>query len=114
MIIEIRTYRLIPGSSSEFKRILIEQARPLIEESGIRVVDCGVSLVRDEGHEEGYLIRAFHSHQEREEQEGAFYSSASWLQGPRAEFLSHIEQFHTIVLETSAEAVQALSTAAKH
>lgn len=81
----------------------------MIQDAGIQVVDCGLSAVQDEGNEEGYLIRAFDSLEHRTLQEDAFYSSASWLEGPRAEFLSHIEQYHTIVLEASVDAVQALS-----
>ena len=68
MILEIRTYRLEPGTGDEFVRVMREESVPLLEESGIRVVDCGASLVAEDGHEEAYLIRAFASLEAHREQ----------------------------------------------
>jgi hypothetical protein len=88
MILEIRTYRLRLGTRDEFVRVMREESLPLLEEFGIQVVDCGTSLVADDGHED------------------AFYSGDAWLDGPREAVLAPIESYHTIVLETS-EAVAA-------
>jgi hypothetical protein len=81
---------------------------PLLEKHGIAVVDCGASLVDENGAEEAYLIRSFGSLEEREEQEASFYSSEAWRRGPREAIVSRIENSHTIVLEASADAVLAL------
>jgi NIPSNAP len=109
VIIEIRTYRLKPGTGAEFVRVMGEESVPL-EKSGIRVVDCGASLVAEDGQEEAYLIRAFASLAAHREQEEAFYGGDAWRLGPREAIVSRIESYHTIVLEGSEEAVQALST----
>jgi hypothetical protein len=108
MILEIRTYRLKPGTREEFVRVMREEAVPLLAKSGIDVVACGASLADEDGHEEAYLMRAFPSAQARETQEEAFYGGPEWRQGPREAIVSRIESYHTIVIETSKEAVRAL------
>lgn len=109
MILEIRTYRLQPGTVDEFVRVMREEAAPLLGRFGIRVVAAGVSLVREDGHEEAYLIRAFPSLTVRAEQEEAFYGSDAWRSGPREAIVSRIESYHTVVLETSEAAGDVLS-----
>lgn len=108
MILEIRTYRLHPGERDEFVRVMESEGLPLLRQAGITVVACGGSLVDEDGEETAHLIRAFGSHAEREAQESAFYSSAAWREGPREAIVSRIATMHTVVLQTSAEAVDAL------
>jgi hypothetical protein len=108
VILEIRTYRLKPGTTEEFVRLMREESLPLLEKFGIRVVRCGASLFAEDGHEEAYLIRAFPSLQAHREQEEAFYGSDEWRQGPRDAVLSLIESYHSVVLEVSEDAVRAL------
>lgn len=99
MIVEIRTYRLKPGGGEAFMRVFRDEAAPLLRQYGLRVIDCGLSLTDTD---EAYLIRAFDSLEQREEQEGAFYSSADWANGPRATVISLIDNYHTVVLEPPA------------
>lgn len=101
MIIEIRTYRLHPGTSAEFVRVMREDCLPLLATAGIRVLAAGGSIVAEEGHEEAYLVRAFDSLEERDRQEMEFYGSDAWRSGPREAIVSRIEQYHTIVLQAS-------------
>lgn len=108
MILEIRTYRLKPGSGEGFLQLMRNEALPLLESSGIRVVRCGLSLVAEDGHDEAFLLRAFRSLDERREQEEAFYGSDAWRHGPREAILSMIESYHSVVIETSEAAVRAL------
>jgi hypothetical protein len=108
MILEIRTYRLKPGTRDEFVRVMRDEAAPLLATAGIRVVGIGASLAAEDGHEEAYLMRAFDSLSRRGEQEDAFYGSDTWRLGPREAVVSRIESYHTIVIEVSAEAVAAL------
>jgi len=111
MLLEIRTYRLKPGTRDEFVRVMREDAVPLLTHAGIDVVTCGASLVNEDGHEEAYLIRSFGSLAEHHEQEGTFYASDAWRLGPREVILAKIESYHSIVLETSPAAVDALRLA---
>jgi hypothetical protein len=99
MVLEIRTYRLKPGTGDEFVRVMRDVAGPLVGKHGITVVDTGPSLVAGDGVEEAYLIRSFASVAERGEQEVEFYSDDDWHQGPRAAILGCIESYHTIVLD---------------
>jgi len=109
MILEIRTYRLKPGSQAEFVRVMRSECFPLMEHFGINVVDGGPSLVAEDGAEEAFLIRAFESLAERDELEEAFYGSEAWREGPREAIMSRIESYHTIVLERSPDAAVALA-----
>jgi hypothetical protein len=108
VILEIRTYRLRPGTQAEFVRVMRDEATPLLAEAGIMVVGSGPSLAAEDGHEEAYLIRAFASLEQRDEQEAAFYGSDAWRLGPREAVVAPIDNYHTIVIETSAAAVEAL------
>ncbi|SNS83111.1 NIPSNAP protein [Streptosporangium subroseum] len=107
VILEVRTYRLKPGTGEEFVRVMREESVPLLEESGIRVVDYGTSLVAEDGHEEAYLIRAFTSLETHREQEDRFYGSDAWRLGPREAIVSRIDSYHTIVFEASEQIAQA-------
>lgn len=111
MILEIRTYRLKPGSRDEFVHVMRAQAVPLLAEYRINVIGSGPSLVDEEGVEEAYLIRSFASLAEREEREAAFYGSEDWRQGPREAVVSRIESYHTIVVEVGDELAAALLAA---
>lgn len=55
MIVEIRTYRLKPGTGDEFVRLMRDEAMPLLERFGVRVVACGASLVAEDGQRDAYL-----------------------------------------------------------
>lgn len=85
-----------------------EASLPLLAKHGIDVVDCGPSLVDEDGHEEAYLIRAFPSLAAREVQEEEFYASAQWRDGPREAIISRIAAYHSIVIEAPEDAVRAL------
>lgn len=98
MLLEIRTYRLRPGTRDEFHRIFVERCLPLLQEHGIDVVRAGASEADDEGAECYLLVRAFASAAERTAQEDGFYSSREWREGPRADIWSRIESSHTVVL----------------
>ncbi|NUT21492.1 MAG: NIPSNAP family protein [Hamadaea sp.] len=98
-VLEIRTYRLKPGTRDEFVRVMREDSMPLLAAAGIRVLDSGPSLVDEDGFEEAYLVRVFDSIEHRDAQEEAFYGSAAWREGPREAIVSRIETYHTIVVD---------------
>jgi hypothetical protein len=99
MIVEIRTYRLKPGSRDEFVRVMREEGVPLLTAYGIEVLEAGPSMVDVDGHQEAYLIRVFESVEHREKQETGFYCSEAWVQGPREAIVSRIESYHTVVVD---------------
>ena len=108
IVLEIRTYRLTPGATEAFHRLVTERSVPLLESFGIAVVRFGPSERNEEGVEEYVLIRAFESLDTRDEQEDRFYSSEAWLHGPRDAILRLVESYQTVVLTVSPAAVEAL------
>ncbi|MGH3111421.1 MAG: NIPSNAP family protein, partial [Gaiellaceae bacterium] len=57
-VIDLRTYRLVPGGREEFDRIFREDVRPMLERRGIEIVGHGPSL-GDDCHY--FLARGFPS-----------------------------------------------------
>lgn len=109
MLLEIRTYRLRPGTMDEFVQVMRDECVPLLQRFGIKVVDCGASLVAEDGHEEAYLIRLFDSLAEHRDQEQRFYGSDSWRAGPREAIVSKIEAYHSVVIDSAERLVSAIS-----
>ncbi|MEP7019276.1 MAG: NIPSNAP family protein [Pseudonocardiales bacterium] len=107
-LLEIRTYRLQGGTTEAFHATVAEQAAPLLREFGVDVVRYGPSEMNEDGVEEYVLMRAFESHDARDEQEKRFYTSPEWHDGPRAGIVGRIESYHTIVLSVPAAALDAL------
>jgi hypothetical protein len=105
-ILEIRTYRLKPGTRDEFVRLMQHESAPLLAAAGVRVLDCGPSLVDEDGFEQAYLIRVYDSIEKRAQQEEDFYRSASWRDGPREAIVSRIDSYHTIVIEVPDTAIE--------
>lgn len=109
MIVELRTYRVLPGRVDEFVELMRGQALPLLAEAGIDVLACGASLDDgDAAQPDAYLLRAFADRGSRDDAEAGFYTSAAWVQGPRESVLALIIEYHTVVLVLPAEAVELL------
>jgi hypothetical protein len=106
MILEIRTYKVLPGRLDEFVAAMAS-AGELLDRYGIDVVAAGPSLVADDG-DHAYLMRTFASIEERDRQEQEFYGSDAWRSGPRQSVLAPIDSYHTVVLEVDAATIDAL------
>ena len=61
VMLEIRTYRCMPGRRDDFLNVMRHRSIPLLATYGIRVVDFGPPLVDEEPWEEAYLMRAFNA-----------------------------------------------------
>jgi len=75
-VLDIRTYRTVPGGREEFLRIMADEAVPMLRRYGIEVVAFGPA-VQDDDH--AILIRFFISLEERKRQLERFYGSEEWL-----------------------------------
>ena len=104
-VLEIRTYRLRPGTGAQFDRLFRDRARPLLDRYGIDVVWHGPSIDDPDSY---ILIRAFGSAMARSREESAFYGSAEWHEGPREPILALIETYHTIVLAAQPSTIDGL------
>ena len=72
-VVEIRTYKLRPGSGAEFHRTVVD----------------------DDSY---YLIRSYPSLEERQRSQDAFYGSDEWRHGPREAIVSRIEGDSIVLL----------------
>lgn len=106
-MLDIRTYRTVPGGREEFLRIMADEAVPMLRRYGIEVVAFGPA-VQDDDH--AILIRFFISLEERKQQLERFYGSEEWLTKHDPRVTPLIERYHTVVLPASPEVAAALST----
>lgn len=97
-VVEIRTYKLKPGSGAAFHRIVVEESLPMLERWGVEVVAFGPSLDDEDSY---VLIRAYPSLEERQRSQDAFYGSDEWRNGPREAIVSRIESDFSVVLPKS-------------
>ena len=107
-IVEIRTYRLKPGSGPEFHRLVTTHSLPLLREVNMEVVGFGPSLHDPDGY---FLIRAFDSLEHLRGSEERFYSSPAWREGPREAIVSLIESDLDAVMWLTPEAIEAMRAA---
>jgi hypothetical protein len=98
-VIEIRTYKLRPGSGEAFRRTVVEESLPMLERWGVEVVAFGPSLDDEDSY---VLIRAYPSLEERQRSQDAFYGSDEWRNGPREAIVSRIESDFSVVVPESA------------
>ena len=103
-LVEVRTYKLKPGSAERFVAAF-QEALPLVRGSGMDVVSFGRS---DHEHESFYLIRAYESRAQLEAQQDAFYSSAAWRQGPREPLLACLDDYLNTLLWLPDQSVEDL------
>jgi hypothetical protein len=108
-LLEIRTYKLVPGSWNSFDEMVRTRSLPMLERYRIRVVAHGPSADRDDHY---YLIRAFSSAAQRKEQLEACYGSNEWRENHRDAFLALIEAYHTVAIELTPDIREALISAA--
>jgi hypothetical protein len=94
--VEIRSYRLRPGSAAEFDRLANGESLPMLRRQGIDVVAFAPSLTDPDAY---YLMRAYASLDELERSEAEFYGSAEWSRGPREAILACIDHYISIVTE---------------
>ena len=98
-VIEIRTYKLVPGTGAEFHRIFVEESLPMLQRWGVEVVAFGPSLDDEDSY---YLLRAYPTPEEMQRSQDAFYGSDEWRDGPREAIVSRIESGCSVVLPVSS------------
>jgi NIPSNAP. len=86
-LIEIRSYKLKPGTGDEFHRLVSEESVPLHADWGIDAVAFGQSLHDPDAY---YLIRAYDDLTHLESSQAALYGSSAWRNGPREAIISLI------------------------
>lgn len=110
-ILEIRSYRLLPGTREEYHRLFVEEASPLLEAHRIDVVAFGPSMDDPNSY---FLMRSFADLPDRERREAAFYASPEWREGAREAVVSKIEVYTDVVVEVDVATIEGLRRALAH
>lgn len=101
-LVEIRAYRLKPGTRAAFHVAASEHALPMVRAYGMDVVAHGPVPNDPNGY---FLVRSFASLAELTAQEDEFYGSTRWREGPRESLVSRIETYVDTLLWLSASAI---------
>jgi len=101
-LVEIRAYRLLPGTRADFHAAVTLHALPMVREYGMDVVTHGPVPNDPDGY---FLVRSFASLAELTAQEEEFYGSAAWRQGPRESLVSRIQTYVDTLLWLSPAAI---------
>ncbi len=101
-LVEIRAYRLKPGTRAAFHVAASEHALPMVRAYGMDVVAHGPVPNDPNGY---FLVRSFASLADLTAQEDEFYGSARWREGPRESLVSRIETYVDTLLWLSPAAI---------
>jgi quinol monooxygenase YgiN len=101
-LLEIRTYRLEPGTLEAFHDAVHTKAVPMLKAKGMDAVAYGKS---DHEEETYYLVRSFTNRESLEREQAAFYGSNDWRSGPRSELVDRIETYMNTLIFASESAV---------
>ncbi len=101
-LLEIRTYRLRPGTVAAFHSVMHNLAAPMLRREGMDVVAYGSSNHEEETY---FLVRSYKDRAALESEQGRFYGSAEWREGPRPELVDKIDTYVNTLLWSSEEAI---------
>jgi len=104
-LLEMRLFKLHPGTRAEFDRISRDGTIPMMRRYGINVVDFGPMLNDEDGY---FLLRAFGSEEDRVAKSQAIYSTAEWEENYDAPVTSMIADYRTAVIPATRSVTLAL------
>lgn len=104
-LLEIRSYRLRPGTREAFHALVAGTVMPMLRRWPMDVVRHGPSPHDDTSY---LLMRAYADAAVREHEQAAFYGSADWREGPREAVLAMIEEYLSVVVPLDAAVVDGL------
>jgi hypothetical protein len=97
-VLDLRTYRVVPGGRAALDRLFREDALPMLERAGIEVLAFGPSLVDDDHY---FLARAFDSVAERDTLLQAFYGSEEWRTTCNEAVSSLLDAYQVVVVPST-------------
>lgn len=110
-LVEIRSYKLKPGTASQFHSTAERTVVPLLRQWGMDVIAFGPSA---HGPDTYFLIRAYNDLADLNAQQEAFYGSSQWRDGPREAIVSRIDTYLSTVLWLSPESIEDLRRSNVH
>jgi uncharacterized protein YndB with AHSA1/START domain len=107
-LVEVRSYRLKPGTLPAFDSVVRGQAAPMLRDWQTDVVWHGATP----GETDGYtLVRSYRDLADRQARQDAFYGSPGWRQGPREAVIGAIDTYLSSTLRLSPAAIDELRAA---
>jgi hypothetical protein len=110
-LVEIRSYKLKPGTSEEFHAAVESSAVPMLLRWGTEVVAFGPSAHEPDTF---FLIRAYDDLADLNARQDAFYGSQEWRSGPREKIVSLIESYLSTVLWLSPGSIEDIRRSNAH
>lgn len=104
-VVEIRSYKLKPGTGPAFHALVSSQSVPLLMAANMDVVAHGQSLHDPDAY---FLIRSYADMAHLQASQASFYASSAWRQGPRTAIIELIETDSNAVMWLTCEAIEAL------
>jgi hypothetical protein len=98
MIVEVRSYRIVPGRREEFLRLFESRAVPALRAHGMKVLG---PLIDVENPNKFVWLRSFPSLEERDRLKKAFYEGDLWKNELEALAMPMLESYDVILCETS-------------
>jgi hypothetical protein len=98
MIVEVRSYRIVPGRREEFIRLFESRAVPALRAHGMKVLG---PLIDVENPNKFVWLRSFPSLEERDRLKKAFYEGDLWKNELEALAMPMLESYDVILCETS-------------
>ena len=107
-LLEMRFFKLHPGTRAEFDRISREGTIPMMRRFGITVLAYGPTLNDDDGY---LLVRAFPSEEQRVALSRSLYASDEWEANYEQPVMGMIADYHTAVIPANDRVLGQLDTA---
>jgi NIPSNAP len=104
-LVEIRSYKLKPGSGPRFRDLVTRESLPLLRQCRMEVVAFGPSAHDPDSY---FLMRAYDDLDHRRTSQAEFYASDAWRKGPRDSIVELIESDLDVVVWLAHEAVEAI------
>ena len=106
MIVEVRTYTIVPGVRQQFLDLFETRTRPLQQLLGIQVFGPWLDI---ENPDRFVWLRAFPSWEERERMKLALYEGSEWTGELEALMIPMLAEFTSVQIEMGDDAVAALA-----
>jgi hypothetical protein len=103
MIVEVRSYRIIPGRREEFIEFFKKRAVPAQQALGIKIIGPLLDL---ENPNKFVFLRSFPSLNERDEMKKAFYEGELWKNELESIAMPMVDSYDVILCETSGGYVE--------
>jgi hypothetical protein len=98
MIIEVRSYRIVPGRREEFIEFFKKRSIPALQSHGMKVVGPMIDV---ENPDKFVWLSCFPSLEERDRMKRGFYEGELWKDELEAMAMPMLDSYDVILCETS-------------